>query len=266
MLHYDSSLRLAHEVRFIARTSVRSRRICLDRRSDRVAALRGPRGSGRRQCRSTSPIRIVEYCVGLDCPDQSNLGFRVGVTSRVCDYPFEAMLPMVPSHPGVVLADRPRSTSWEKRPIKTCLASTRFALIEVLRTFGCVARNRLNSGPRRGKAAIEPTRTNALPDIAVQHDNPDGPHSPPGYFGGWRARSERAAQLIDPQATAGHTRHCCDQTRSASAVAQSCSARITSFREIMPASRCSLSSTGMLRSRWLTISSSTRVSLVSGAT
>jgi mRNA interferase MazF len=42
-----------------------------------------------------------------DCP----------ITSRARDYPFEAMLPDSASFRGVVLADQPRSISWEK-PIK----------------------------------------------------------------------------------------------------------------------------------------------------
>lgn len=40
------------------------------------------------------------------------------ITSRVRDYPFEALLPDNAGFRGVVLADQPRSISWEKRPIK----------------------------------------------------------------------------------------------------------------------------------------------------
>ncbi|MCP3373059.1 type II toxin-antitoxin system PemK/MazF family toxin [Bradyrhizobium cajani] len=39
------------------------------------------------------------------------------ITSRVRGYPFEAALPEGASVRGVVLADQPRSISWEKRPI-----------------------------------------------------------------------------------------------------------------------------------------------------
>lgn len=39
------------------------------------------------------------------------------ITSRVRGYPFEAVLPEDASVRGVVLADQPRSISWEKRPI-----------------------------------------------------------------------------------------------------------------------------------------------------
>lgn len=39
------------------------------------------------------------------------------ITSRVRGYPFEALLPDESSIRGVVLADQPRSISWEKRPI-----------------------------------------------------------------------------------------------------------------------------------------------------
>ena len=40
------------------------------------------------------------------------------ITSRVRDYPFESMLPDGTSFRGAVLADQPRSVSWEKRPIR----------------------------------------------------------------------------------------------------------------------------------------------------
>ena len=39
------------------------------------------------------------------------------ITSRVRRYPFEAVLPEGAGIRGVVLADQPRSISWEKRPI-----------------------------------------------------------------------------------------------------------------------------------------------------
>ena len=40
------------------------------------------------------------------------------ITSRARGYPFEAALPDSATFRGVVLADQPRSFSWEKRPIK----------------------------------------------------------------------------------------------------------------------------------------------------
>lgn len=40
------------------------------------------------------------------------------ITSRVRDYPFEALLPEGAGIRGVVLVDQPRSISWEKRPIR----------------------------------------------------------------------------------------------------------------------------------------------------
>lgn len=40
------------------------------------------------------------------------------ITSRVRDYPFEVALPDDAGIRGVVLADQPRSISWEKRPVK----------------------------------------------------------------------------------------------------------------------------------------------------
>jgi mRNA interferase MazF len=40
------------------------------------------------------------------------------ITSRVRDYPFEAKLPDSGPLTGVVLADQPRSISWERRPIR----------------------------------------------------------------------------------------------------------------------------------------------------
>src|SRR5205823_14481480 len=40
------------------------------------------------------------------------------ITSRVRNYPFEAVLPDGGSLRGAVLADQPRSISWEKRALK----------------------------------------------------------------------------------------------------------------------------------------------------
>jgi mRNA interferase MazF len=40
------------------------------------------------------------------------------ITSRMRDYPFETKLPDNLGLRGVVLADQPRSVSWEKRPIR----------------------------------------------------------------------------------------------------------------------------------------------------
>jgi mRNA interferase MazF len=40
------------------------------------------------------------------------------ITSRARDYPLEAMLPDSAGVRGVVLADQPRSISWEKPPIR----------------------------------------------------------------------------------------------------------------------------------------------------
>jgi mRNA interferase MazF len=40
------------------------------------------------------------------------------ITSRVRGYPFEARLPDGDGLRGAVLADQPRSVSWEKRPIR----------------------------------------------------------------------------------------------------------------------------------------------------
>jgi mRNA interferase MazF len=40
------------------------------------------------------------------------------ITSRVRDYPFETKLPDNVGLNGVVLADQPRSISWEQRPIR----------------------------------------------------------------------------------------------------------------------------------------------------
>jgi mRNA interferase MazF len=69
----------------------------------------GHEQSGRRPAIVLSP-RVYNAAAGLCviCP----------ITSRVRDYPFEAMLPESAGIRGVVLADQPRSISWEKRPIK----------------------------------------------------------------------------------------------------------------------------------------------------
>src|SRR5258708_29032441 len=40
------------------------------------------------------------------------------ITSRVRDYPFETVLPDSADVRGAVLADQPRSISWENRPIR----------------------------------------------------------------------------------------------------------------------------------------------------
>jgi mRNA interferase MazF len=53
------------------------------------------------------------------------------ITSRVRDYPFEAMLPDSASFRGVVLADQPRSISWEQRPIKHAGRAPDIVLTEV---------------------------------------------------------------------------------------------------------------------------------------
>jgi mRNA interferase MazF len=53
------------------------------------------------------------------------------ITSRVRGYPFEATLPDTISFRGVVLADQPRSVSWEKRPIKHAGRAPDFVLTEV---------------------------------------------------------------------------------------------------------------------------------------
>jgi mRNA interferase MazF len=68
----------------------------------------GHEQSGRRPAIVVSP-RSYNAVAGLCviCP----------ITSRVRGYPFEAVLPEGASVRGVVLADQPRSISWEKRPI-----------------------------------------------------------------------------------------------------------------------------------------------------
>ncbi|WP_271586375.1 type II toxin-antitoxin system PemK/MazF family toxin [Bradyrhizobium sp. CCBAU 53415] len=53
------------------------------------------------------------------------------ITSRVRGYPFEAALPDDPNIRGVVLADQPRSISWEKRPIAYAGRATDMLLTEV---------------------------------------------------------------------------------------------------------------------------------------
>ncbi|WP_035707392.1 MULTISPECIES: type II toxin-antitoxin system PemK/MazF family toxin [Bradyrhizobium] len=53
------------------------------------------------------------------------------ITSRVRGYPFEAALPDDSNIRGVVLADQPRSISWEKRPIAYAGRATDMLLTEV---------------------------------------------------------------------------------------------------------------------------------------
>jgi mRNA interferase MazF len=53
------------------------------------------------------------------------------ITSRVRGYPFEATPPDTVSSRGAVLADQPRSVSWEKRPIKPAGRAPDFVLTEV---------------------------------------------------------------------------------------------------------------------------------------
>lgn len=68
----------------------------------------GHEQSGRRPAIVVSPLSY-NSAAGLCviCP----------ITSRVRGYPLEAALPDNSSIRGVVLADQPRSISWEKRPI-----------------------------------------------------------------------------------------------------------------------------------------------------
>jgi PemK-like, MazF-like toxin of type II toxin-antitoxin system len=67
------------------------------------------------------------------------------ITSRVRDYPFEAMLPDSASFRGVVLADQPRSISWEKRPVKHAGRAPDIVLTEVRERLAALLGNRLNS-------------------------------------------------------------------------------------------------------------------------
>jgi mRNA interferase MazF len=53
------------------------------------------------------------------------------ITSRLRGYPFEVMLPDGLVLRGVVLADQPRSISWEKRPIRCAGRAPDMVLIEV---------------------------------------------------------------------------------------------------------------------------------------
>jgi mRNA interferase MazF len=53
------------------------------------------------------------------------------ITSRLREYPFEAVLPDSASFRGVVLADQPRSICWEKRPIKHAGRAPEIVLCEV---------------------------------------------------------------------------------------------------------------------------------------
>jgi mRNA interferase MazF len=53
------------------------------------------------------------------------------ITSTVRDYPFEARLPDSASFRGVVLADQPRSISWEKRPVRNAGRAPETVLTDV---------------------------------------------------------------------------------------------------------------------------------------
>ena len=53
------------------------------------------------------------------------------ITSRVRGYPFEAVLPEGTSLRGVVLADQPRSISWEKRRMRHAGRAPDIVLSEV---------------------------------------------------------------------------------------------------------------------------------------
>ena len=53
------------------------------------------------------------------------------ITSRVRGYPFEAVLPDDANLRGAVLADQPRSISWEKRPIQHAGRAPETVLTEV---------------------------------------------------------------------------------------------------------------------------------------
>jgi mRNA interferase MazF len=53
------------------------------------------------------------------------------ITSRTRDYPFEAKLPDGGVVAGVVLADQPRSISWEARPIRHAGRAPEVVLTEV---------------------------------------------------------------------------------------------------------------------------------------
>ena len=82
----------------------------------------GHEQSGRRPAIVLSP-RSYNAAAGLCvfCP----------ITSRVRNYPFEAMLPDNAGLNGVVLADQPRSISWEKRPIRHAGRASAIVLTEV---------------------------------------------------------------------------------------------------------------------------------------
>jgi mRNA interferase MazF len=60
------------------------------------------------------------------------------IASRVRDYPFEAKLPHDAGFRGVVLADRPRSISWEKRPIQHAGRAPDIVLTEVRERLAAV--------------------------------------------------------------------------------------------------------------------------------
>ncbi|QQN61258.1 endoribonuclease MazF [Bradyrhizobium diazoefficiens] len=82
----------------------------------------GHEQSGRRPAMVVSP-RSYNTVAGLCviCP----------ITSRVRGYPFEAVLPEGASVRGVVLADQPRSISWELRPITPAGRAPDALLLEV---------------------------------------------------------------------------------------------------------------------------------------
>lgn len=82
----------------------------------------GHEQSGRRPAIVVSP-RSYNVAAGLCviCP----------ITSRARGYPFEAVLPEGAGLRGVVLADQPRSISWEKRPIMPAARAPDRLLMEV---------------------------------------------------------------------------------------------------------------------------------------
>jgi mRNA interferase MazF len=82
----------------------------------------GHEQSGRRPAIVLSPHRynaVAGLCV--ICP----------ITSSVRGYPFEVTLPDGAGLRGVVLADQPRSISWERRPIKHAGRAPDVVLAEV---------------------------------------------------------------------------------------------------------------------------------------
>jgi mRNA interferase MazF len=82
----------------------------------------GDEQSGRRPAIVLSP-QTYNAAAGLCviCP----------ITSRVRGYPFEARLPDAEGFNGVVLADQPRSISWQKRPIRPAGKAPDAVLTEV---------------------------------------------------------------------------------------------------------------------------------------